>query len=288
MKINIANNYRWERCPLCASNVIDFLGDIEYRKPVMFSTYLIGLQEKPSLYRCSSCHSWFTQNIVRENEAYEIYQRGNSNIKWPKQICLSKEKPRNILSRLDQYFLEGKKVLDVGCNTGSLLDYASSKGCNTSGIEPSLSSQLLIHQKGHRLVSSIDEADDEYDVVTAFDLVEHLYDLPGFIEKTRTLLAKDGVLILLTGDICSLSARLSRNNWWYLKAPEHIVFPSRYYLQNLDNFQQISVDDTYASVGYMRNLFIRIAHLIRKSLHGRYDGLPPLMPDHMLVVLSRD
>ena len=97
-----------------------------------------------------------------------------------------------------------------------------------------------------------------------------------------------GVLILLTGDVNSLSARLSKNNWWYLKAPEHIVFPSRQFFQELDNFQLISIDETYASVGHKKNILWRIAvFAIKKVLLNNYQGLPALNPDHMLVTLGK-
>ena len=284
----VQNNHKWPDCPLCHSRRIKNLGNIDFRKPVMFSTHQIELQEISSVSQCTTCNSWFSQNIVREKDAIMMYQKGESNTKWSRQTGFVEEKHRNIIRRLEKYFLNDKRVLDVGCNTGSLLDFASSKGCYTYGVEPSITSQRIMRDKGHYSYSSIDEVSEKVDVITAFDLVEHLHDLQGFLKKTNNLLVDGGVLILLTGDVNSLSARLSKNNWWYLKAPEHIVFPSRQFLQELDNFQLISIDETYASVGYKKHILWSIAlFAIRKVLLNNYQGLPALSPDHMLVTLGK-
>ncbi|MDP2240446.1 MAG: class I SAM-dependent methyltransferase [Burkholderiales bacterium] len=286
--LTIKNDHKWSACPLCLSKDIEYLGKIDYRKPVMFSTHLIELQEVSSICQCGSCKSWFTQNILHENDALELYKNGESNTKWLRQTGFVEEKPRNIVHRLKQYFIEGKRVLDVGCNIGSLLDFAGSKGCYTFGVEPSITSQAILCDKGHRSFSSIDEVRGQFDVITAFDLVEHLHDLLGSIIKFKQLLVEGGVLILLTGDVDSLSARLTKNDWWYLKAPEHIVFPSRQFFRELDDFELLSIDGTYASVGYMKSIFWVLAQYFRKKiLLGNYQGLPALGPDHMLVVLRK-
>ncbi|MFA5371207.1 MAG: class I SAM-dependent methyltransferase [Sideroxydans sp.] len=262
------------------------MGTIEYRRPILFSTTPIELDEVPCLTGCNSCKSWFTQHVVPESEALDLYRSGDSNAKWPRQIPFIEEKSANIVSRLNQYFLEGSRVLDVGCNTGSLLDFARLKGCLTHGVEPSISSQSILTEKGHVVFSSTDAIEGKFDVITAFDLVEHLYDLSGFITRMHGLLTKGGVLILLTGDIASRSARLAKQNWWYLKAPEHIVFPSQSYLKNFEGYQLLTVDQTYASRGYKKPYMFSVAQLVRKTVLGSYDGLPPLGPDHMLVVLA--
>jgi len=286
--MKVDNSFRWDRCPLCCSNKVCRVGEIDYRKPIMFSTMPIELVKTPELYECESCGSWFTQNIVSEKSAFEMYIEGESCNKWPRNTSFSESKPADITQRLDKYFHEGRSVLDIGCNTGLLLDYARRKGCVTAGVEPSVASQNILNKKGHNSFSSIDNVAEKYDVVTAFDLVEHLYDLPGFFCGLSNLLVDGGVILLLTGDIQSLSARLSKNNWWYLKAPEHITFPSRHFLNNIDGLKLVSIDETYASIAYDRSWVLGLAQYVRKVLFlGGFDGLPSLGPDHMLVTLRK-
>jgi SAM-dependent methyltransferase len=282
------NSFHWSVCPLCKSSSLESIGNINYRQPVMFSTHKVSLEKQPLLFKCGSCNSWVTQNIVPEVIAMKLYLTGESDVKWPRLTKFSEMKSQNIINRLNQYFISEKKIIDIGCNTGLLLDYARTMGCITTGVEPSKTSQDVLNKKGHPFFDSISAVSGKYDVVTAFDLVEHLYDLPTFIDTVSNLLAKNGVFILLTGNVNSLSARLASRHWWYLKAPEHIVFPSIKYFQSLVNFEVVSVDQTYASKGYKRSFLFGIAQYIRKTLlHGGYDGLSSLGPDHMLVVMRK-
>jgi 2-polyprenyl-3-methyl-5-hydroxy-6-metoxy-1,4-benzoquinol methylase len=286
--MQVDNNFRWNACPLCASNDIRFIGNIDYRVPIVFSTLSIDLERTPELYKCESCDSWFTQNIIHKVVAFEMYCQGQSSNKWPRHISFEEEKHKNIIQRLDRFFSKNKRVLDIGCNTGILLDYARAMGCDTAGVEPSLTSRDILSGKGHTAFPSVESVTGKYDVIAAFDLVEHLYDLPSFLKIAANLLVKDGVILILTGNIQSRSAKLSKSNWWYLKAPEHIIFPSRKFLKTAIGFEFVSLDETYASIGYDRSIFLGVAQYIRKSLFfGRYNGLPSLGPDHMLVTLKK-
>ncbi len=82
---------------------------------------------------------------------------------------------------------EENKVGMKGCNTGELLDFAKGLGCQTSGLEYSGDSCEVIREKGHDAYQSFAEIDQQYEFITAFDLVEHLFDvfLIGLVYKTN-------------------------------------------------------------------------------------------------------
>jgi SAM-dependent methyltransferase len=127
---------------------------------------------------------------------------------------------------------------------------------------------------------------DSVDLVLAFDLVEHLYDLPRFLREVRSALRPGGRLALLTGDIESGTARRVRQGWWYVRYPEHIVFPSWSYWQRCDGFTDARRVRTYASRGYRAGALRRAVGLARLAAGGG-NGLPLVGPDHHLVVLTR-
>lgn len=284
----IDNLHRFDACVLCGSDDIKHMGSIDYRTPIMFSTTPITLTKTPELSSCEACNSWFSQNIISDNQALLLYSMGSSEEKWPRYVAFEKTKNDKIISALNDYLMPNGKVLDVGCNTGMLLDYAKKRGCKTYGVEPSAASRKTLESKGHISFKNIQDVSGGYDVITAFDLVEHLYDIPKFFRSMHALLKEGGVLIILTGNPQSLSAKISSNNWWYLKAPEHIVFPSLKYIQSVSGYKLINHIYSYASLGYERNIFISIAQLIRKTvMRASYIGLPSIGPDHFLAIMKK-
>ncbi len=281
----VANNTRHVCCPLCRAKDIFKVGSIQYGPAAQFSTITIKMELVPELWSCMSCNSRFVQNIIPENIAIDLYAGGASMERWSHEP-FEQQKPANQLECLRRYFGRGKRVLDVGCNTGELLDFAKSLGCHTSGVEYSDGSRDLLAEKNHATFFSISAVTGEYDVITAFDLVEHLYDIQGFFIACRKLLKQGGALIILTGNIGSLSARLCGAKWWYLKYPEHIVFPSKQYFAGHSGFRMSGWISTYASRGYLygwsRILFGCASGLRR----GDYSGLPSIGPDHVLAILE--
>jgi SAM-dependent methyltransferase len=284
MKVN--NNFRQTSCPLCFSKNIFFAGNIEYLLPVMFSTQQISLENKPELWSCKNCGSGFTQNVVPETVASTLYEKGLSTERWAAD-SIEKSKNKEIIDTLEDVFQRNKTVLDIGCNTGELLDFAKAKGCKTFGVELSDTSRAILKKKGHVTFTSMGEADGSYDIITAFDLVEHLYDFSKFLDYCSQRLTKDGLIVILTGDISSLSARVAGVNWWYLKYPEHIQFISQTYLKSIPGFRVEHLFHTYCSVGYKQSFVNVCKGLIFVLLTGTYQGLPSLGPDHILVVLKK-
>lgn len=281
----IANDFRNKCCPLCRGESIHKIGDISYDCPILFSTSEVELEFIPELWKCSECSSSFVQNIVPESMAISLYSNGESAERWSREP-FHLQKPVNQIKYLQQYLLDGKKILDIGCNSGELLDYAKALGCETAGIEYSKNSRNILEDKKHIAFSSMAEVREKFDVITAFDLVEHLYDIPAFFMNCSKMLNQGGVLIVLTGNVGSLSARFCKSNWWYLRYPEHVVFPSRKYYAHYSGFLMKKWVRTYVARDYKYPWIQVLKRMIGGVRQGGYNGFPPIGPDHVLVVLK--
>jgi len=104
-------------------------------------------------------------------------------------------------------------VLDLGCGDGTFLDLAAREGLSTAGVEISSLSALKAERSGHRIwLGSITdpslELDGSYDVVTMWDVLEHLSNPLLALRLARDILKPEGRLIVLTPMMGSLYDRL--------------------------------------------------------------------------------
>jgi SAM-dependent methyltransferase len=73
-------------------------------------------------------------------------------------------------------------------------------------------------------VRSLDLPEASFDVVTMFDVIEHVREPGEVLAAVGRFLAPHGVVMLTTGDVDSLICRLS-GRWWHLMTPpEHLSF----------------------------------------------------------------
>lgn len=91
--------------------------------------------------------------------------------------------------------LINSKVLDFGCGAGGFVSKAQSLAADVAGVEP----ELRVREYWDGLVTlhgSLEEADDEYDLITAFHVVEHLPDPCAMLKKLAAHLKGGGRLVI--------------------------------------------------------------------------------------------
>jgi len=283
--IFLDNDLVHDVCPLCFSNSIVNKGTINYTEPLLYSSTYIRLKRKSELWYCITCRSGFVQYAIQQKDAEAIYLKSNSNERWPTVNKFINSKTNDIISKMKEILPNTHTVLDVGCNTGELLDYAKSFNCTTYGIEFSSMSKDICISKGHKIIDNIDYFNSNIDAITAFDIIEHLYDVNKFMEKCFKALKHSGKLIVLTGNILSLPSKITKNRWWYVSYPEHIIFPSIFFLKSLNDWIINSWLPCYNGVMWMRPFIERLKSL-KGLLNNKYSGYPSFCTDHILIVLE--
>ncbi len=128
----------------------------------------------------------------------------------------------------------GLKLLDVGCSSGLFLDEARQSGFEVHGAELSASTAAFAREHFGLSVHSGDwrdagHADASFDVITLFDVIEHLPDPLAELVAIRRLLKPGGLLLQSTPDIDGLFPRLSyllarRLDYWPHPEPPHHLF----------------------------------------------------------------
>jgi SAM-dependent methyltransferase len=120
-----------------------------------------------------------------------------------------------------------RRLLDVGCACGYLVDVALAHGYDAHGIEfagaaieqASPAARPRIVQGNVDRLTAADLG--RFDVVTAFDIVEHSLDPRGFLAHLHTLLRPGGLLVLTTPDTRHALRYLMGARWPMLQPLQH-------------------------------------------------------------------
>ena len=95
------------------------------------------------------------------------------------------------------------RVLDVGCGTGALLNELREKADYVVGVDNSAEALDFCRLRGHENLVKADGAslpfrDEEFDIVTAIGVIEHISDDKRFLSELQRVLKKNGRLVLMT------------------------------------------------------------------------------------------
>jgi 2-polyprenyl-3-methyl-5-hydroxy-6-metoxy-1,4-benzoquinol methylase len=125
------------------------------------------------------------------------------------------------------------RLLDVGCALGFFVEAAVRRGWHAEGLDisehaTSYARDVLGVEARTGTLHEAGYAPASFDVITAWDVIEHVPDPVAELRFMRTLLKDGGLLVLSTPDIGSLVARVTGSRWMGFKlAEEHLVYFDR-------------------------------------------------------------
>ncbi len=100
----------------------------------------------------------------------------------------------------------GKRVLDAGCGTGYGSAVLAKRALSVTGVD--VAPEAVAYAREHYgaqnaqflegSCSAMPVADSSFDLVVAFEVIEHLEDWQGFLRETRRVLAPGGALVVST------------------------------------------------------------------------------------------
>lgn len=120
------------------------------------------------------------------------------------------------------------RILDAGCGVGFFLDTAREAGWDTHGSEYDERVVKTCRDRGITMwqgaLTNESFPDAYFDVITSFEVMEHLQDPLAELRNFHRMLRPGGVLYITTPNFSALSRRLIGQNWSVVNYPEHLNY----------------------------------------------------------------
>ncbi|MAG32385.1 MAG: hypothetical protein CL908_16000 [Deltaproteobacteria bacterium] len=185
------------------------------------------------IHQCRSCDLLFVTNVPDAKSLAAHY--GNDYLARAAPYAGRIDSP-NSASRLNararvraiRAEVSGGCLLDVGCAGGEFLIEAFPY-FDVRGVEVTEESAARARKRGLSISVAADLSElvaegRRFDVITLWDVIEHLPDPLGVLRQARALLRPGGALYMTTGDAASFVARISGKRWHLLTPPLHLFF----------------------------------------------------------------
>jgi 2-polyprenyl-3-methyl-5-hydroxy-6-metoxy-1,4-benzoquinol methylase len=200
------------------------------------SAEVIFVKDGFVIVRCASCDLVYLQDPPSPNDLKRIYSfAAGYHVAFQaidsreSQVYIGQaEEHLEIVHR----YTRGGRILDVGCSVGFFLATAQAHGWDAYGVEVSEDTAEIARQRGVKvLTGTLEDASFEsglFDVVTLWDVIEHVDDPVGTMMTVERVLKNDGLVVISTPNIDGIFPRLSyyvskpTGRWPHPEPPYHL------------------------------------------------------------------
>jgi SAM-dependent methyltransferase len=217
--------HRHVKCTIC---------DIDDSTPVF-------IKEGFTFVKCNRCGLIYVNPQCETSRLNEYYDSGRSADIWVEVLLSTAEQDYDIRKFTKccediEALTDGRKILDIGCSIGMFLKVARDRGWETTGLE--LNQRAYEYAKNtlgldvrKQLLHEAGFAPESFNVVTLWEVLEHVPNPRDLIAQTHEILKPDGALALIVPNRNCLSARImrhvcacfgGRNHLWYF-SPDNLA-----------------------------------------------------------------
>lgn len=223
----LPGTFRVVRCLKCGwirQNPRPTVETIGYYYPPNYANFICAIEDEPSLWR-----QW--------DRRYGVLKR-----RWE----IERLKPK------------GRLLLDVGCATGIFLHEMHQAGWEVVGIEPDSNAAKYAQQRFGLQVyvgrlNQVGLPDASFNVITMWDVLEHLHTPWADLKEIYRLLTDGGWLVIRVPNLESLEARWFGPLWLGWDLPRHLYL-----------FPRPALIAALSELGFV----VKVSHSISTSYHA--------------------
>jgi SAM-dependent methyltransferase len=237
---NEANLFEKISCPFCSALTFQVVYSGSYPKKFSrdFLTRIYRSSSDQKLFeqvvRCTDCGLVYLNPRLASNLIIDSYSEGEDQA-FIEQDGMRIRTFSRVLKQLSRKFniklAPETRALDIGCAGGAFLCSARQLGLSAIGIEPNKWLGDYARSKFNldvRIGTLSDHAlpESSFDIVTLWDVIEHLSNPDYELEKIHAILRPGGLLVINYPDFGSLIARIFGKKWPFLLSV-HLVYYTR-------------------------------------------------------------
>lgn len=253
---------------------------------------------KINIKLCTRCMSGFSSKMPKNfNDIYDNKEQFNHHQR-SYELTRKYRIKRFGYERLNLIlkFKKSGKLVDIGCGNGWFLEVAK-KHFSVKGVEPNNS---LLNFTAEKLQIEVYEKIDslkksEYDVITLFDVIEHVNKPMEYLKQISEKLKTGGIILIYTPNRDSLGFSYMKENQNLVIPPYHMTYLSPQSFNFIPNSLKViylktfglDFGDIYA---YQRDVLNRqnVANIIKKNdrvIQNVIDSLG--FGNHLRIVLKK-
>jgi 2-polyprenyl-3-methyl-5-hydroxy-6-metoxy-1,4-benzoquinol methylase len=260
---HIKDNLIYRKCNLCGDDNYKIIYNSKYEsetKKDLIEKFKSSGDETliDRVVQCNKCSLVYINPQLKSELIVEGYSEGSD------ETFVSQAKGREItfkkcLDKIKKYKKCGK-ILDLGAAGGSFLHVARKEGWDVEGIEPN---KWLCDWCNKNYGFSIKQGtledypfpDNTFDVITLWDVLEHVHDPKSILLECNRILKTDGIIVINYPDYGSWLAKILKNKWPFLLSVHLYYFTPKTIkrMLNKTNFRSFNMVPHFQtlSLGYL-------------------------------------
>jgi len=241
-----------------------------------------GYGHHPQIVQCTHCGYVYANPRWSDEELLAAYTAVED------ETYVSEREGRELTFRKHLQALQritgagnGRSLLDIGAYIGVFVEVAAQSGWDAWGVEPSDWAAAEAQRHGLNVICGTQYAPEltgkQFDVVTLWDVIEHVADPKAELARSRDLLKPGGILVLHTMDIDSPLARLMGSRWPWLMDMHLHYFSQKTMRAMLEDvgFEIIwsGAQGRYLRLGYLATRLAGLSPMLGRAAQAVVRGL---------------